>query len=152
MSERAHPPGQRPAGTLLLRALAVWLLLMAVESVHGTLRTLLVEPRLGEALARRVALVPGALLLLLVTWLTIRWLGARTPRALWAIGLLWATLTLLFEFGLGRLVLGYAWERLLADYDLPAGGWMGLGLAFLAACPYLAARLRGQVQGRDPSA
>lgn len=152
MSGRAGPSEQPTAGTLARRALAVWLLLMAVESAHGTLRTLLVESRLGEALARRVALVPGALLLLLVTWLTIRWLGARTPRALWAIGLLWAALTLLFELGLGRLVLGYPWERLLSDYDLPAGGLMGLGLAFLAACPYLAARLRGLVERPDAPA
>ena len=52
-------------------------------------------------------------------------------------------MTLLFELSLGRFVLGYSWERILSDYNLPKGGLMGFGLLFLLFAPRLAARLRG---------
>lgn len=39
--------------------------------------------------------------------------------------------------------LGYSRERMLEDYDLAAGGYMGFGLLFLLCAPYLAARARG---------
>ena len=63
------------------------------------------------------------------------------------MGLEWAALTVLFEIGLGRLVLGLPWERLAEDYDLRRGGFMGLGLLVMALSPLLAARLRGLTRG-----
>ena len=52
-------------------------------------------------------------------------------------------LTLLFEIGLGRLVLGLPWVRITEDYGVTRGGFMGVGLLFMAAAPWLAAWLRG---------
>jgi len=40
---------------LWLRALAIWLLLMTAEVIHGTLRTLFLAPRVGDFLARQIA-------------------------------------------------------------------------------------------------
>lgn len=73
----------------------------------------------------------------------VRWVGAGTTPRLVAVGLLWVALTVLFEIGLGRLVLGLPWDRLAGDYDLTRGGFMGPGLLFMAAAPRLAAWLRG---------
>jgi hypothetical protein len=47
-----------------------------------------------------------------------------------------------FEIGLGRLVLGLPWDRITEDYDLTRGGFLGLGLLFMAVSPLLAARVR----------
>lgn len=58
------------------------------------------------------------------------------------VGLLWVALTVLFEIGLGRLVLGLSWERLAEDYDPTRGGFVGPGLLFMAAAPRLAAWFR----------
>jgi hypothetical protein len=44
-------------------------------------------------------------------------------------------LTVLFEVGLGRLVLGLPWGRITEDYDLTRGGVLGLGLLFMAVSP-----------------
>jgi len=51
-------------------------------------------------------------------------------------------LTLVLEIGLGRLVFGFPWERILSDYDLPRGGLMPLGLLVMALAPLLVARRR----------
>lgn len=124
-----------------LRAFAVWLVIIFVESVHGTLRQLFLVPVLGDFRARQVSVLTGSLLIFLVAWLFIRWLGATGRRALLGIGLLWVVLTVVFEIALGRL-LGFEWRRLFEDYDLPHGGLMGLGLVVMLFTPLLAARLR----------
>jgi hypothetical protein len=92
---------------LLLCAFAVWLVLIAVETVHGILRTLLLVPLVGDLPARQIGVPLGSLLLFAVAYLfIIRWIAARTALQLLGVGLLWVVLTVLFEVGLGRLVLG----------------------------------------------
>ena len=82
-------------------------------------------------------------LIFAVAYFFIRWITARTTLQLLGVGLLWVVLTVLFEIGLGRLVLGLPWERITEDYDVTRGGFMGVGLLFMAAAPWLAAWLRG---------
>jgi hypothetical protein len=125
------------------RAFAVWLVIVAIESAHGTLRRLLLEPMVGDFRARQMSVFTGSLLILCVAWLFVRWLGAGSTGRLLAVGLLWLCLTLLFEFGLGLYVLGYSRERMTSDYDLSRGALMPFGLVLLALAPLIAARLRG---------
>jgi hypothetical protein len=127
----------------LLRASLVWLVFIGVETAHGVLRTLLLVPLVGDLPARQIGVLTGSVLILGVACVFVQWVGAGTTSRLVAVGLLWVALTLLFEIGLGRLVLGLSWERLAEDYDLTRGGFMGPGLLFMAAAPWLAAWLRG---------
>jgi hypothetical protein len=132
----------------LLRAFAVWLVIVAVETVHGILRTTLLVPLVGDLPARQIGVLVGSFLIFAVTCLCIRWLAATTKLQLLGVGLLWVVLTVLFEIGLGRLVLDLPWDRITDDYDLTRGSFLGLGLLFLAVSPLLAARIRGQ-RGRS---
>jgi hypothetical protein len=130
-------------GTLVVRAFAVWLLLMAAEVVHGIARTFFLTPLVGDFLARQVAVFTGSLLILLIATLLIRWLPAGTARSLVMIGVAWVVLTLMFEVVLGRLILEYSWDRLASDYNVVHGGLLPIGLALMATSPLIASRLRG---------
>ena len=127
---------------VLIRACLIWLVIIAVETVHGILRGILLMPIVGDLPARQTGVLVGSLLIFGVTYLFIRWIAARTKPQLLGVGVLWVALTVLFEIGLGRLVLGLPWERISEDYDVTRGGFMGLGLLFMAAAPWLAAWLR----------
>jgi hypothetical protein len=127
----------------LLRASAVWLVIVAIESAHGTLRELFLAPAVGDFRARQIAVFTGSLLILGVACLFVRWIRAGSTSRLLAVGLLWLFLTLLFEFGLGLFVLSYSWERMASDYDLSRGGLMPFGLVLLTLAPLIAARRRG---------
>ncbi|HSK70654.1 MAG TPA: hypothetical protein VK892_03080 [Pyrinomonadaceae bacterium] len=129
----------------LLRGFLVWLVIVFAESVHGTLRQMFLAPIVGDFTARRIAFFVGMLLIFLIACLFIRWIRAENAKQLLVIGLMWAILTLLFEFGLGIFVLNYSRERMLEDYDVSRGGLMGFGLLFMVFAPFLAARLRGKV-------
>lgn len=128
------------------RILGAWCLMMLLESLHGTLRELLLAPRIGSLPARQLSVFSGALLILATSLALARWLALPSRAACLATGLAWVALTVAFEIALGRLVLGLGWSRILEDYDPARGGLMLLGLAVMALAPLLAARLRGTLQ------
>jgi apolipoprotein N-acyltransferase len=131
----------------LLRGFAVWLVMMAAETLHGTLRTLLLAPQIGDFPARQVGVPIGSLLIFGIAYLFVRWVRAVTTARLLAVGLEWVALTVLSEVALGRLALGLPWERLAEDYDPSRGGLMGLGLLVMAVSPLLAVKLRSRTEG-----
>jgi hypothetical protein len=49
-----------------------------------------------------MSVLTGAVLIILVFWFTLKWLGPQPGWRWWEMGLLWLTLTLAFEIGLGR--------------------------------------------------
>jgi hypothetical protein len=127
-----------------LRSVLVWLLIAVAESVHGILRIVYLQPRLGDLPARQMSLVSGALIIVVIATLTIRWIGATSVRQQMAIGVLWLALTIAFDIAVGRSVFGYSWERIGADFNPVTGGYLGMAMLVLLVAPWLAAGLRGQ--------
>ncbi len=127
---------------MIVRAVAVWFLIILAESIHGTLRTLFLAPLVGDFPARRISFFVGVLIIFAITYLCIGWIRPESEKTLFFIGLLWSVLTGLFEFGLGFLIMGYSRERVFEDYDLSRGGLMGFGLLFMIFTPWLAAKTR----------
>jgi hypothetical protein len=120
------------------RALVVWLVIIAAETVHGVLRQLFLTPLVGELPARQIGVAVGSVIILGVALALRRWLGAASVREQLAVGLAWVVLTVAFEVALGTL-LGLTRERMLADYDPTRGGFMVLGLLFMLLAPALTA-------------
>lgn len=121
----------------LLRAFAVWLIIIAVETAHGVLRALLLVPIVGDFSARQLSVFTGSLLIFIVTLLLIKWIDAKSTVQLVMVGALWVILTILFEVMLGRLVLDLSWDRITEDYDITRGGLLGFGLMFILVSPLL---------------
>ncbi|MFM9969488.1 MAG: hypothetical protein ACKVQK_13960 [Burkholderiales bacterium] len=130
------------------KVIAVCLLIVLVESVHGTLRQIFLAPVIGDFPSRQSGVFTGSALILLISWLTARWLNIDTVKNQLRAGALWVVLIAVFEFSLG-LALGYSRERMWSDYDLTQGGLMGLGLLFLFFSPMLGARMRKTQDRRD---
>jgi drug/metabolite transporter superfamily protein YnfA len=127
----------------LVRGFAVWILIALAETIHGTLRTILLAPRVGDQASRQVGVLTGSLMIMVIAYITITWIGASTGRQQAAIGALWVGLMLIFEVTLGR-ALGLSWERIASDYLPSQGGLMVLGMAVLALAPTIAFRLRSR--------
>jgi len=125
-----------------IRALLVWLLLMIAEVIHGTIRTLWLAPAIGDFKARQISVFTGSTIILAIAFLCIRWIGFAKSSRLIAVGILWLTLTLLFEIGLGHFAFGYSWERIGEDYNILNGGLLPVGLLALMLSPLIAAKMR----------
>jgi len=125
------------------RAVAVWLLIAALETVHGIVRGLWLESALGALAAQRLGFAVGSALVVVVAWVTSRWLGAATLAAQLQAGLLWLLLMLGFELAIGR-ARGFGWARIAAEFDPRQGGFMLSGLLLMGLAPMLGAWLRGR--------
>lgn len=126
----------------LTRAVLVWLLLMAAESLQGAARRLLLSPALEQAL-RQFSVLVGVLVIAAITWALLPWMRIRTTGQALATGAMWALLTLAFEFGLGG-IMGLSWSQMLVDYDLTQGGLMPIGLLAMALVPWAVWRLQSR--------
>lgn len=126
----------------LIRALLVWLVIIAAESVHGTIRRLLFSPEVDFAI-RQFSVLIGAVMIFAITWALLDWIRIRTARGALAVGAVWVGLTVSFELALGRLT-GVGWDRIAADYDLANGGLMPLGLLAMGLTPWAVRRLKGR--------
>lgn len=124
--------------SIFLRALSVWLVIICAETLHGTARTLFLEPFFGDFRARQIAVFSGAFIILTIAFLFVRWLRTENNFQLLLIGFFWLVLTLLFEISLGRFVLNLSWERVFSDYNLLEGGLLGFGLLTLLFSPLIA--------------
>ena len=112
---------------------------MLIETVHGVLRGLFLVPFTGQIGANQIGVAVGSLLILLVTVVSLKWIGAVRTRELLFVGLAWTLLTLIFEIGLGYVAGG--WERVQMDYDPRQGGLMPIGLFIMLLSPLIAKRL-----------
>jgi hypothetical protein len=132
----------------LTRAVGIWLALVAVESIHGVMRRLFLEPQLGDLRARQLSVFIGAVLIALVFWFTLKWLRPQPVRRWWTLGLLWLALTLAFEIGLGRAT-GMSWDRIASDFDPRRGGLLAFGMLVILVGPRLLAPRRALIQDDD---
>jgi hypothetical protein len=96
---------------MILRSLAIWLLLIAAEILHGIARAVLLVPHVGEFRSSQICVFTGSLIILGIALVSVRWIGATRTSQLLGIGSLWLVLTLAFEFLFGHFVAGASWER-----------------------------------------
>ena len=129
------------------RSSIVWFLMLVLASVNGAIREALLIPMMGDVAGRAASTLTLSGLVLLLTYLTIRWIHPRSGRETWIIGILWVTLTLVFEFLAGHYLFGNAWGQLLEDYNVFRGRIWILVLITIALAPWVCARIRGLVPG-----
>jgi hypothetical protein len=113
------------------------MVLLVAMMANGFVRVQVMEPRLGEVLARQVATVMGVAIVILVAGTFVRRLPHAGSADLLGVGVLWLLLTLAFEFLFGHYVMGASWPELLADYDVLAGRFWPLVLLAVLLGPWL---------------
>lgn len=124
------------------KLLRVWLFIMIAEVIHGILRGLFLVPRVGLMRSSQIGVFIGMGIIFAITTLSIRRMGVHRRGELLCIGGIWLVLTVIFEYTLGCVILGYPTARFLADYDIRHGGLMLIGMVFLFFAPLIAARVR----------
>ena len=128
---------------IVVKAVAIWLVLIVAEILHGIARGIFLVPHVGEFRSNQIGVFTGSIIILLIALAFVRWIGAPRTTALLAVGVLWLGLTLAFEILFGRFVVGASWERLAADYNVLEGGLLPLGMLVLLLSPLIAMKIRG---------
>ena len=126
--------------SLVLRALAAWLLLLLLAVLNGAFREAVLVPWLGVKAAHVVSTLLLAGFILGATALTIGWIAPASTSGALEVGALWLLLTVAFEFLAGHFLFRKPWSVLLADYDLGQGRLWVLVLVVTALAPWISHR------------
>lgn len=127
---------------MILRAFAVWFLLLVLAILNGVARGELITPRMGESASHVASTLILCVLIYLVAYFSIRWIDPPGPRGSLVVGTFWVALTVAFEFLAGHYVFGISWRKLLADYNMAQGRVWILVLAADFTAPLWASRVR----------
>lgn len=125
----------------ILRGILVWCGFMALETMHGILRSIFLVPRVGLDASNRIGWPIAAVIFFGVTVLTSRWVGLRGTKALLTLGALWVVLTFVFEISIG-LLQGMDGTQIAHEINPFSGGLLIYSLIVVLLSPYAAARLR----------
>lgn len=106
---------------MVVRAVAVWFVILALAFVNGGFRELVLVPRLGSLVGHQISVVLLCTAILAVTFFTGGWLRLPSAGAALGVGLVWLVLTLTFEFGAGHYLFHKPWDALLVDYRIFEG-------------------------------
>lgn len=131
------------AREVAVKALVVWVGILILAVANGGLREAALIPNLGEGPARLLSGVLLSTLIVAVAYVSLPWLGVRQNGQLFAVGVGWLALTLVFEFSFGFWY-GKSWSMLLEAYTFKDGNIWPVVLLVTACAPYLASKLRGR--------
>jgi hypothetical protein len=123
------------------RAVAIWAGLLVIAVANGALRDVLIVPRLGPQAGHVISTLVLSAVIVVVAFVSIRWIAPPDRAGALRVGGLWVVLTLAFELLAGHWLFGKSWSDLFADYDLAAGRvWILVLVATLLAPAWAFAR------------
>lgn len=129
---------------LAVKAIVVWLLILALAFANAALRETVLLPWIGKVRGLTLSGVILSALILVVAYLALPWIGTVRGIELLAMGIGWLVLTIACDLALGVFQGGGIRQQLDA-YLFKHGSLWPVVLLVTASAPYLAAKLRGWV-------
>ena len=124
------------------RYVLAWVAMLGIAIANGALRQTTFGKVLPELRAHQLSTLIGAVVIGAFIWVVIqRWPPSSSREAI-AIGLVWVSLTVAFEFFMGLVLLQRPLTQVLADYNVFAGRVWVLFLLWLTVAPWLFFRVR----------
>jgi hypothetical protein len=130
----------------ILKSVLVWVAILVLAVLNGVLRESFLLPAVGARAALSASGILLALCIAGVACAAAPWFGRLSGTAYWAIGTLWLSLTLGFEFAFGYLYQNKPWRVLLEAYTFEGGNIWPVVLAVTFMSPWLGARIRGLIR------
>ncbi len=128
----------------MIRHTLFWFILMIIGVLNGILRATTYGTLISDLAAHQLSTILGIIFTGLAAWILWKRRPLESLRQAWIIGLIWFSLTTLFEFGFGHFIAGHSWQRLFADYNLLNGRIWPLFLIWILIMPPLFFKIKKQ--------
>lgn len=126
-------------GHLLQRTLLLWVLFLPLAVMNGIVRETTYASSMGDLAAHQISTIIAIFAFLVLSDVILRPVAGKvTTKQLAVAGALLVTLTVLFEFGFGRVVDDKSWSLLLEDFNIFKGRIWGLFLLTEFVAPFSA--------------
>jgi len=114
-----------------------WFTFPFVAILNGALREATYKKLVGDLPAHQISTATGIIFFGIIFYFIFRKWKIDTAKLAILIGLIWLSLTILFEFGFGHYIMGNPWEKLLQDYNLAEGRVWSLFLVWITIAPFV---------------
>lgn len=129
----------------VVKALAIWVLMVFAAIVNGIFREKFLNVYLGESNALPLSGVILSLLIVAITYEAIDFFQARSVVIYLALGFFWVFLTLVFEYGFGHFVQGMEFREINQAFNLLSGNLFILVIVVTLFSPLVIATIKGYV-------
>jgi hypothetical protein len=130
---------------LLLKAMAIWLVILVMAIVNVAIREKLLTPAIGSGLALPASGLILSVIIFLVAYTSVPFFGSTKSKAYIAVGIVWFALTLCFEFGFGHFIAGKPWLEILEVFNVTEGNLFFVALLVTLIAPWLSANARNLI-------
>ena len=130
---------------ILFKATGIWLVIVVAAIFNGVFREKVIVPGIGADLALPLSGMLLAILVFLITFMSIAFIGSSEQKTYLMVGLFWLALTLSFEFLFGHYVAGKPWKEIIQVFNIRKGDLFIVVLIITAISPWIAAKVRGIV-------
>ena len=129
--------------SILLKATGIWLVIVVAAIFNGVFREKVLVPVSGAGFALPLSGVLLAILVFLITFASISFIGSSVTKTYLLVGLLWVVLTLSFELLFGHFIVGKPWHEIMQIFNIQKGNLFIVVLFVTAISPWVAAKARG---------
>ncbi len=121
----------------MFKYVLAWIPMVFIAIANGIFRESVIAPYVSELSAHQLSTLSGIILMSLFIWLVLHFWRLQSAKQAIIVGLMWISMTILFEFVFGHYVVGHPFSRLFQDYNLFSGRVWALFLIWIAVLPYL---------------
>ena len=114
-----------------------WFVFPFVGILNGVLREATYKKFVGDLPAHQISTATGIIFFGIIFYFIFKKWKIQSLNHAVLIGLIWLTLTILFEFGFGHYIMGNPWEKLLHDYNIAEGRIWSLFLLWITIAPVI---------------
>lgn len=114
-----------------------WFAFPFIGILNGVLREAAYKSIVGDLPAHQISTFTGIIIFGLIFYFIFKKWKIQSLNNAVLIGLIWLTLTILFEFGFGHYIMGNSWEKLLHDYNITEGRIWSLFLIWITIAPFI---------------
>jgi hypothetical protein len=143
--KRAEAVGLRPREQerqVYLRYFIAWFPIVVIAFANATGREAVYKRYVGELAAHQISTLTMCILVGIYVWILSKYLKLQSSGQAIGVGLMWLVMTIIFETGLGRYVLGNPWSQVLRDYNISEGRVWPLALLWVTLSPYVFYRIK----------
>ncbi len=127
---------------MYLRYFLAWFPLVVLGLLNATIRQVVYARYVTELTAHQISTLTMCILVGIYTWALSSFWKLQSPGQAIGVGLMWMVLTIAFEFGFGRYVVGDSWGSLLRAYNILEGRVWGLFILWVGLAPYVFYRIK----------
>lgn len=130
----------------LVKAIAIWLVMVIAAIANGLIREKLFNVYLSETLALVLSGVLLSILILLIIYMTIGFYKWKQGSSYIGLGIIWVSFTLLFEYGFGYFVRGSPISEINQIFNVSKGNLFILALIVTLVGPRVIAQYKGYIK------